>query len=97
MNWMKNYIWLTWKLACMLKTYKTCNPMVRFLKYEFNNKLLGSVTLLRSVISSVTWTQHIYIYIDHFEILQIWRIYKDNVIQWLICQNSHSIKKYLVV
>ena len=56
--------WLIWKLACMLKTYKTCNPMVRFLKYEFNNKLLGGVTLLRLVISSVTWTQHIYIYIE---------------------------------
>ena len=28
----------------MLKTY---NLMVKFLKYEFNNKLLGGVTLLR--------------------------------------------------
>ena len=34
----------------MLKTYKTCNPMVRFLKYEFNNKLLGGVTLLRVIL-----------------------------------------------
>ena len=25
----------------MLKTYKTCNSTVRFLKYEFYNKLLG--------------------------------------------------------
>ena len=31
----------------MLKTYKTCNSMVRFSKYEFYNKLLGNVTLLR--------------------------------------------------
>ena len=31
----------------MLRTYKTCNPTVGFSKYEFNNKLLGSVTLLR--------------------------------------------------
>ena len=61
----------------MLKTYKTCNPMVRFLKYEFNNKLLGGVTLLRSVISSVTWTQHIYIYIYiYIYILIILKFYK---------------------
>ena len=32
------------KLACMLKTYRTCNPMVEFSKYEFNNKWLGGVT-----------------------------------------------------
>ena len=63
MDQMINNIWLTWKLACMLRTYKTCDPMVRFSKCEFNNKLLGGVTLLRSVISGVTWTQHIYIYI----------------------------------
>ena len=31
----------------------------------------------------------------HLEILQILKIYKDNVIQRLICQNSHSIKKIL--
>ena len=31
----------------MLRTYKTCDPMVRFSKCEFNNKLLGGVTLLR--------------------------------------------------
>ena len=31
----------------MLKTYRTYNPTVRFPKYEFNNKLLGGVTLLR--------------------------------------------------
>ena len=37
-------------------------PTVRFLKYEFNNKLLGGVILLR-VTSGVTWTQPIYIYI----------------------------------
>ena len=37
---MVNYI----RLACMLRTYKTYNPMIGFLKYEFNNKLLGGVT-----------------------------------------------------
>ena len=31
----------------MLKSYRTCNPTVRFSKYEFNNKLLGSITLFR--------------------------------------------------
>ena len=44
---MVNYIRLAWKLACMLKIYRICNPIVDFLKYEFNNKLLGSITLLR--------------------------------------------------
>ena len=33
----------------MLNTYKTCNSIVRFLKYEFNNRLLGGVTLFRGV------------------------------------------------
>ena len=31
----------------MLRTYKTCNPMVGFSKYELNNKLLGDVTFFR--------------------------------------------------
>ena len=43
----------------MLRTY---NSMVWFSKYEFYNKLLGGVTLLR-VTQSVTWTQPIYMYI----------------------------------
>ena len=42
-----NYIWLAWKLACMLKTYKTCNPTIGFSKYEFNYKLLGDVTFFK--------------------------------------------------
>ena len=53
---MVNNTWLAWKLACMLRTYRTCNPTVEFTKYEFNNKLLGGVTFFR-VLSSVTWTQ----------------------------------------
>ena len=44
---MINYTRLAWKLACILRTYKTRNPMVEFSKYEFNNKLLGGVTFLR--------------------------------------------------
>ena len=37
----------------MLRIYRTYNSTVRFLKYEFNNKLLGDIILLR-VTSSVT-------------------------------------------
>ena len=43
MDYMVNNI----QLACMLSTYRTCNLTGGFLKYEFNNKLLSSVTLLR--------------------------------------------------
>ena len=53
---MVNYIRLAWKLACMLRSYRTCNPMVEFLKYEFNNKLLSDITFFR-ITSSVTRTQ----------------------------------------
>ena len=53
---MVNYIQLAWKLACMLRLYRTCNPTVGFSKYEFNNKLLGDVTFLK-VTSGVTWIQ----------------------------------------
>ena len=45
----------------MLRTYKTCNSMVGFSKYELNNKLLGDVTLF-IITSGITWTQH-FIYI----------------------------------
>ena len=52
MDRMINNIWLVDKLVCTLKTYRTCNSIVCFSKYEFNNKLLSSVTLLK-----VIWTQ----------------------------------------
>ena len=32
----------------------------------------------------------------HLKILQIWRIYKDNIIQWLTCQNLHPIKNRMI-
>ena len=51
-----NYIQLARKLACILRTYKKCNPTIEFPKYEFNNKLVGGVTFFR-VTSGVTWTQ----------------------------------------
>ena len=53
MDRMVNYIRLTWKLACMLRTYRICNSIVWFSKYEFNNKLLSDVILLK-VTPSVT-------------------------------------------
>ena len=53
---MVNYIRLKWKLACMLWSYRICNPTVRFSKYEFNNKLLGGVKFFK-VTSGVTRTQ----------------------------------------
>ena len=53
-----NYIRLTWKLACMLRTYRICNSIVGFSKYEFNNKLLDCVKLFR-VTLGITWTQPI--------------------------------------
>ena len=53
---MVNYIRLAWKLACMLRTYRECDPTVGFSKYEFKNKLLIGVTFFR-VTSSVNWIQ----------------------------------------
>ena len=35
------------QLAWLLRTYRTCNLMVGFSKYEFYDKLLGSVILLK--------------------------------------------------
>ena len=62
-DWIVNNIWLVQKFTCRLKTYKTCKPMVRFSKYEFNNNILSGVTLLR-VTLDITLTQpNIYIYI----------------------------------
>ena len=40
----------------MLRPYRTCNLMVGFSKYKFNNKLLGGVTFFR-VTSGVTQTK----------------------------------------
>ena len=62
MDRMVNYIWLAWKFTYMLKTYKTYNLTVRFSKYEFYNKLLGGIILLR-VALNITCIQLIYIYI----------------------------------
>ena len=47
MDRMINYIRLVLEFTCMLKTYKTYNSTVKFSKYEYNNKLLDDVTLLK--------------------------------------------------
>ena len=44
---MVNYTQFTWKLACMLRENRNCDPTVGFSKYEFNNKLLGGVTFFK--------------------------------------------------
>ena len=44
---------MLWKLASMLRTSKSYNPTVGFSKYEFNNKLLGGVTIFR-----ITWVMN---------------------------------------
>ena len=46
-----NYFWSAW----MLRPYRTYNPTVGFLKYEFNNKLLDDVTFFR-IMSGITWS-----------------------------------------
>ena len=48
----------------MLKPRRTYNPTIGFSKYEFNNKLLGSVALFR-VTSRETQTQ---LYISLFDV-----------------------------
>ena len=53
---MVNYTQFARKLACMLRTYRTYNPVVGLSKYEYNNKLLSGVTFFR-ITSGVTWTQ----------------------------------------
>ena len=70
MNRMVNYIQLAWKLACILRTYRTCNATVGFSKYKFKNKLLGGEILLK-VMLDVTLNIYIYIYINHKAILHI--------------------------
>ena len=41
------------QVTLMLRTYRTYNLMVKFSKYEFYNKLLNNITLLR-ITSNVT-------------------------------------------
>ena len=48
---------MAWKLTYILRTYRTCNSIIGFSKYEINNKLLGGVILFRVKTSGVTRTQ----------------------------------------
>ena len=65
MDRMINYIRLVLEFTCMLKTYRTYNSTVKFSKYEYNNKLLDDVTLLRVcyIRCNLNSTSYIYIYI----------------------------------
>ena len=51
-------------MACMLRTYRKCDPTFGFSKYGFKNKLLVGVTFSR-VTSSVIGTQP---YISKFDV-----------------------------
>ena len=44
---MVNNIQLTWKFAWLLRTYRICNSLVEFSKFEFYNKLLGGIILFK--------------------------------------------------
>ena len=63
MDWSVNNIQFTWKLAWMLSTYWTSNSTMGFSKYEFYNKLLSCVILLR-ITSGKLEPNSIYIYIE---------------------------------
>ena len=84
---MVNYIRLARKLACMWRPYRTCNSTVVFSKYEFNNKLLDGVTLLK-IILGITWIQpYIYIYIYNekpFYILEMYFFFKKGVSSYYV-------------
>ena len=80
MDWIVNNIQLIWKLAWMLRTYRTCNSTVKFSKYEFYNKLLDGVTLLK-LTPDVTWTQ-LYIYISRDLMWESIRFYQVAHSMW---------------
>ena len=71
---MVNYIRLSWKLACMLKPYKTCNPTVGFAKYKFNNKLLDGVTFFRITMNII------HLWVNFFLSLFDFFVIKKNII-----------------
>ena len=69
MGEMVNNIWLAWKLACILKTYRKCNPTVDLSKFTSNLKILSGVTLFK-IILGVTWTQSIYFTLFVYQLLK---------------------------
>ena len=52
---MVNYTKLAWKLACVLRKYRSCNKTVGVSEYEYNNTLLGGVIFFR-LTPGLTWT-----------------------------------------
>ena len=79
------------RLACILSTYRICNSTMRLLKYEFNNKLLGGITLLR-ITSSVTLSLSLslYIYIL-YNVLRNLKMYDikfslNSLMSWILIQ-----------
>ena len=55
-------------MSRILRAYKTCNSIVRFSKYKFNNKLLSNITVTLliecNIGVSVIEILYIYIYIE---------------------------------
>ena len=66
MNQMVNAIQITWKLAWILRSYWTCNSMVGFSKYEFYNKLLGGVILLKVTPCVTSQEIHFFWTVDYY-------------------------------
>ena len=56
----------------MLRTYRTCNSTMGFLKYEFYNKLLGGISLLK--LHQVWFELNPYIY--YFKKKKLYSIHK---------------------
>ena len=74
MDYMVKNSQLTWKLVWILRIYRTYNSTVEFSKYEFYNKLLGGVILLR-VIPDVTWIQSLLLLL----LLLLWVKFRYNI------------------
>ena len=73
-------------MACILKIYRICNLTVKFPKYEFNNKLLGAITLLIYI--------YIYIYIDWVQVTS--DVIQSNVIPLNIFELDANFDKSTV-
>ena len=79
------------RLACILSTYRICNSTMRLLKYEFNNKLLSGITLLRitsSVTLSLSLSLSIYILYNVLRNLKMYDIKfsLNSLMSWILIQ-----------
>ena len=79
------------RLACILSTYRICYSTMRLLKYEFNNKLLGGITLLRitpSVTLSLSLSIYIYILYNVLRNLKMYDIKfsLNSLMSWILIQ-----------